>query len=260
MLFHREPRRPSLSPFESRDYHWTPSSTNFPASTCRVPNGSPAGPSRLRTRRGRMFDDHRHVPDRTQQIRIVEQVVPTHVQPRVPTELPKARHRAPHLSLALIEGKKADEIESCASYTGSLQSLQFLVRNAVIDNTDATIAVWILQAFQGMQQKPMITTVDCAMDNDATREADRLMHFLRFAECRAFDRCVWRILPRRKLRRVVIYMKLAIAAFRWWRGHWHPRLFVPFVEFLFGLCHSHLLCPWYSFEGFFWSPNLTCGA
>jgi len=98
------------------------------------------------------------------------------------------------------------------------------------------------------------------MDNDATREADRLMHFLRFAECRAFDRCVWRILPRRKLRRVVIYMKLAIAAFRWWRGHWHPRLFVPFVEFLFGLCHSHLLCPWYSFEGFFWSPNLTCGA
>src|SRR5262249_39283007 len=100
-----------------------------------------------------MFDDHRHVPDGTQQIRIVEQVVPTHVQPRVPTELPKARHQPPHLSLALIEGKKADEIESCASYTGSLQSLQFLVRNAVIDNADATIAVSILQAFQGMQQK-----------------------------------------------------------------------------------------------------------
>src|SRR5262245_33556712 len=206
-----------------------------------------------------MFDDHRHAPDRTQQIRIVEQVVPTHVQPRVPTELFKSRHRASHLRLALIEGKKADEIESCTSYTGKVQSLQLLVRNAVVDNPDATIAVPILQAFEGMQQESMVAAVYCAMDNDATREADRLMHFLRFGEGRAFDRRVGWILPRRKLRRVLVYMKLTIATSRWWRRHWHPRLSVPLVEFLSGLRHSHLLCPWYSLEGF-WSPNLTFGA
>src|SRR5215475_15385825 len=120
MLFHREPRRPSLSPFESRDYHWTPSSTNSPASHVEYPTDHrPVHPT-FEPDVAAMFDDHRHVPDRTQQIRIVEQVVPTHVQPRVPTELPKARHRASHFRLALIEGKKANEIESCASYTGSL--------------------------------------------------------------------------------------------------------------------------------------------
>src|SRR5262249_54233299 len=32
-----KPRRPSLSPFESRDYHWTPSSTNSPASHVEYP-------------------------------------------------------------------------------------------------------------------------------------------------------------------------------------------------------------------------------
>jgi membrane protein DedA with SNARE-associated domain len=63
------------------------------------------------------------------------------------------------------------------------------------------------------------------------------MHFLRFGKRRAFDRRVRRILPRRKLRRVFVYMKLAIATSRWWRRHWHPRLSVPFAEFISGLRH-----------------------
>src|SRR5215831_14568154 len=110
MLFHRETA--SSQPIAIRESR-LPLDTiihQFSCFTCRVPNGSPAGPSTFEPDVAAMFDDYRHVPDRTQQIRIVEQVVPTHVQPRVPTELPKARHRAPHLSLALIEGKKRTKL------------------------------------------------------------------------------------------------------------------------------------------------------
>src|SRR5262249_41186882 len=138
----------------------------------------------------------------------------------------------------------------CASYTGNVQSLQLLVRNAVIDNADATIAVPILQAFRRVQQEPVIAAIDRAMDNDTTSEPNRFVHFLRFGGCRAFDGPVRRILPRRKLRWVFVYMKLTIATSRWWRRHWHPRPSVPLVEFLSSLRHSHLLCLWYSLEGF----------
>src|SRR5947208_16714815 len=127
MPSHKKARRPSSPPSSNRDCHWTPSSTNSPASACRVPNGSrPVHPA-LEPDVAEMFDDHRHVLDRTQQIRIVEQFVPIHVQPRVPAELTQPRHRAPDVRLALIEGKKADEVKTSAAHTGHVHALQLLV-------------------------------------------------------------------------------------------------------------------------------------
>jgi hypothetical protein len=110
------------------------------------------------------------------------------VQPRVPAELAKPRHRAPDLGLALIEGKKADEIETRTAHTSRVHALKLLVRNPVIDNADAAIAVAIVQAFESVEQETVVAAIDRAMDNDATIEADRPMHPLRFRERRAFNR------------------------------------------------------------------------
>ena len=85
----------------------------------------------------------------------------------------------------------------------------------------------------------MIAAVDRAMDDDATIEADRVMHFLGLRKGRASDRRVGRIGPRRKLRRVLVYVKLAIAASPRRRRNRHPRLSVPFVEFLSGRRHCY---------------------
>src|SRR5437660_1117346 len=120
-----------------------------------------------------MVDHHRHVLERTQQIRIVQQIFSIHVQPRVPAELAQPPHRALDLRLTLVEGKKADEIESSAAHAGRVQALELLVRNPVIDNADAAVAVAIIQAFQSVQKQAMVAAVDRTMDDDATTEADR---------------------------------------------------------------------------------------
>src|SRR5215475_1259679 len=102
----------------------------------------------------------------------------------------------------------------------------------------------------------MVAPVDRAMDNDTPSEADGLMHSLRLGKRRAFDRRVRWILPRRKLRRVLINMKLAITTSRWWRRHRHPRLSVPFVEFISGL--RHVISSVLGIQSTsFLSPNLT---
>ena len=161
------------------------------------------------------------------------------MQPRVPAEFAKPRHRAPDLGLALIEGKKADEIESSTAHTSRVHALKLLVRNPVIDNADAAVAVAIPQAFESVQQQAVVAAVDRAMDDDATIEADRLVHLLRFGERCAFNRRVRRIGSRRKLRRVLVYVKLAIAASPWRRRNRHPRVSVPFVDFFSGCRHCH---------------------
>ena len=99
----------------------------------------------------------------------------------MPAELAQPRHRAPDLRLALIEGKKADEIEARAAHAGRVHALKLLVRDPVIDDADAAVAVAIVQAFERVQQQAMIAAVDRAMDDDAAIEADRLVHSLRFA-------------------------------------------------------------------------------
>ena len=63
------------------------------------------------------------------------------------------RHRAPDLRLALLEGKKADEIKARAAHAGRVQALKLLVRNPVIDDADAAIALAIVQTFERVEQR-----------------------------------------------------------------------------------------------------------
>jgi hypothetical protein len=98
------------------------------------------------------------------------------------------RHRAPDLCFALIEAKKPDKIETWDAHPGRIQALKLRVRNPVIDNADAAVAVAILKAFESVEQEAVITAVNRAMDDDAAIEADRLVHPLRFGERCACDR------------------------------------------------------------------------
>ena len=159
------------------------------------------------------------------------------MQPRVPAELAQPGHRASDLRLPLIESKKADEIEARAAHTRRMHALKFFVRNPVVDDADAAIMIPIVQAFERVQQQAMIAAVNRAVHDDAAIEADCLVHPLRFAECRAGDRRVGRIGPRWKHRRVLIEVKLTIAASPRRRRNRHPRLFIPFVNFLSGCRH-----------------------
>src|SRR6266404_8472993 len=152
------------------------------------------------------------------------------MQTRVPAELAQPRHGASDLRLALVEGKKADEIEARATHTGRVHALKFFVRDPVIDDADAAVAVTIVQAFQRVQQEAMIAAVNRAMDDDAAFEADRLVHLLSLRKGRAGNRRVGRIGSRWKLPRVLIDMKLTIAPSLRWRRHRHARLFVPLVD------------------------------
>ena len=159
------------------------------------------------------------------------------MQPRVPAELAQPGHRASDLRLTLIESKKADEIEARAAHTRRMHALQFFVRNPVVNNTDAAIMIPIFQAFERVQQQAMIAAVNRAVHDDAALETDCLVHFLRLAECRARDRRVGRIGSRWKLRRILIEMELTIAAsLRRWRDR-HPRMSIPFMDFLSGCRH-----------------------
>src|SRR4029077_5037431 len=97
---------------------------------------------------------------------------------------PSSRRRAIE-RLALIEGKEADEIETRAAHTGRVHALKLLVRNPVIDNANAAIAVAIVQAFDSVEQEAVVTAVDRAMHDHAAIEVDRRMHPLRFRERRA---------------------------------------------------------------------------
>jgi hypothetical protein len=54
----------------------------------------------------------------------------------VPAQLAKPRHRALDLGLALIEGKKPDEIELRAAHSCRGHALKLVVRNAVINNAN----------------------------------------------------------------------------------------------------------------------------
>ena len=128
-----------------------------------------------------MVDHHRHVLERAQQIGVVEQVIAIHVQARVPAEFAQPRHRAPDLRLALVEGKEADEIKARAAHAGRVHALKLFVRDPVIDDADAAVAVPIVQTFQRVEQQTMIAAVDRAMDDDAAIETNRRVHSLRFA-------------------------------------------------------------------------------
>jgi len=118
-----------------------------------------------------------------------------------------------------------------------VHALKFFVRNPVIDDADAAIMIAIVQAFERVQQKAVIAAVNRAMDDDATLEADRLVHSLGFAKGRAFDGRVGWLGARRKFRRNVVDMKLTIAASRRRRRHRQPRLLIPLVNFLSGVRH-----------------------
>jgi hypothetical protein len=71
-----------------------------------------------------------------------------YVQSRVPAELVDPGHRSSYFGFPLIEGKKSHEIKTCATHTAGVHALKLGVRNSVVDNADAAIAVAIVQAFE----------------------------------------------------------------------------------------------------------------
>src|SRR5262244_413394 len=108
----------------------------------------------------------------------------------------------------------------------------------------------------------MIASINRAVDDDAAIEADRLVHPLSFTESCARDWRVWRIGPRRKIRRIFVDVKLAVAASLWRRRQRHPRVFIPFVDFLSSCGHrySPVISDWlfissYHLRGFLERPG-----
>jgi hypothetical protein len=160
-----------------------------------------------------------------------------YVQSRVPAELVDPGHRSSYFGFPLIEGKKSHEIKTRATHTRGVQSCQLVVRNAVVNNADAAIASGIIKAFERIQQQAVIAAVNRAMDDDAAVEADRLVHLLGLRKGRAFNRRIWRIGSRRKLRRFLVDVKLAVAASGWRLRNRHARMSVPFVNSFYGCCH-----------------------
>ena len=106
------------------------------------------------------------------------------MQPGMPAEFLDARHRAPHLGLALLHREEADEVKARTAHTGCVQPLQFFVGYAIVDNADAAVTVAVVQTFERVEQQTMIAAINRAMNDDAATETNRLSGLVKIAKSR----------------------------------------------------------------------------